>query len=68
MQVDPALGGAFKPEFWRDWRDWIGASMQALASGSGVLPPRPSDQDDAALGRIARQIELMAGTVQRAVA
>ena len=68
MQVDPALGGTFKPEFWRDWRDWIGASMQALASGSGVLPPRPSEQDDAALGRIARQIELMAGTVQRAVA
>ncbi len=68
MQLDPSLGGAFKPEFWRDWRGWIGASMQTLASGSSDLPARPAGPDDAALGRIARQIELMAGTVQRSVA
>ena len=52
----------------RDWRGWIGASMQTLASGSSDLPARPAGPDDAALGRIARQIELMAGTVQRSVA
>ncbi len=68
MQLDPKLAGAFPPEFWRQWRGWIGGAMQALASGSGVIPPRPSlagPQADA-LGRIARQVELMAGALPRA--
>jgi hypothetical protein len=39
--------------------------MRRLAAGETVLPLRPDDAGIDALGRIARQIELMAGAVQR---
>ena len=49
----------------RIWRDWIASSMRLLASGNTNLPPRPNDLQIDALARIARQIELIAGAVQR---
>lgn len=68
MQLDPTLGAAFAPEVWRSWRGWIAGSMQALATGGTALSPRPAAADGPrfdALNRIARQIELMAGTLER---
>lgn len=73
MQLDPTLTTTFTAEFWRGWRDWISNSMQALASeetseagGVGILPrPQQGGPRGEALGRIARQIELMAGTLRR---
>ncbi len=68
MQLDPGLAGAFPAEFWRGWRSWIDAAMTVLASGAGALPPRPAlpaDPQAQALGRIARQIELMMATLRR---
>jgi hypothetical protein len=47
------------------WRDWIGASTRLLASGTTELAPRPAGTDNDALGRIARQIELIAGAMER---
>lgn len=67
MQLDPAPD-TDDATSWRGWRDWIGDAMRALASGSDATPPRPPPATGAhaeALGRIARQIELMAGTLKR---
>ena len=39
--------------------------MRLLAAGTLDLPPRPADSGNATLARLARQIELMAGAMQR---
>ncbi len=70
MQLDPTLRDAFGAETLRRWRDWIGASMRALAAGQGRLaarPPLAPGPRAEALQRIARQIELIAAVVDRAV-
>jgi hypothetical protein len=65
VQFDAALADRVARETLRIWRDWIAVSMRRLAAGETVLPLRPDDAGIDALGRIARQIELMAGAVQR---
>jgi uncharacterized membrane protein YccC len=70
MQFEPGLRDAFGPETLRLWRDWIGTSFRTLAAGQGKLAPRPPlapGPRAEALQRIARQIELMAAVVDRAV-
>jgi hypothetical protein len=70
MQLDPDLRAAFGAETWRGWRDWLGGSMRALAEGHGVLAPRPPIAPGPraeTLQRMARQVELMAAVVERAV-
>ncbi|MBS0559009.1 MAG: FUSC family protein [Proteobacteria bacterium] len=70
MQLDPALCETLPPATWRAWRDWIAGSMRGLAGGQARLAPRPPLQAGPraeALQRIARQIELMAAVVDRAV-
>jgi uncharacterized membrane protein YccC len=66
VQFDPALAGQVPRETLKIWRDWVAQSMRRLAAGETDLPPRPADahQTDA-LGRIARQIELMTGVTDR---
>ena len=59
LTVDTAVGTV------RAWRDWVTASMRLLANGVTELPARPSGSDNDALGRIARQIDLMAGAMTR---
>jgi hypothetical protein len=70
MQLDPGLREALGADTLRRWRDWIGASLRALAGGQARLAPRPplspGPRAEAML-RIARQIELMAAVVDRAV-
>lgn len=57
------------PDGWRAWRGWIGAVARRLADGDTALPPRPAlPKDDPlaeALARIARQMEVSAGAMQR---
>ena len=68
MQLDPELGAAYEPQTWRRWREWIVASMNALASGNGAIAPSPAlaaGPRAEALARIARQIGLMAGAIER---
>ena len=64
VDEDRNKGFAQMPEFVA-WRDWIAVSMRRLGAGDTVLPLRPDDAGIDALGRIARQIELMAGAMQR---
>ncbi|MFO1028357.1 MAG: FUSC family protein [Acetobacteraceae bacterium] len=47
------------------WRAWIVTSLDALAQGETTLVSRPSAGGIDALARIARQIELIAGALQR---
>ena len=67
MQLDPGLAAALSPEALAAWRGWIGGAMQALAAGTTALKPRPSTAEVDSLLRIARQIELMAGSMERLV-
>ncbi len=64
MQLDPGLRVTLPPDALAAWHDWIGAAMRALAAGETTLPPRPDVAEADSLVRIARQIELMAGTLQ----
>jgi len=68
MQLEPGLGHERAPDVWRAWRHWIVGSLEALATGGTAPPPRPPDAPGPgaqSLARIARQIELMAGTIER---
>jgi len=60
--LDPGMMGTVPPALGA-WRDWIVASMRALAAGEASLPPRPALPAGDAVARVARQIELMAGAL-----
>jgi uncharacterized membrane protein YccC len=65
LQHDPSLAAGVSAETLRTWRDWVGTSMRRLASGNIELPPRPAEGENDTLARLARQIELMSGAMQR---
>jgi uncharacterized membrane protein YccC len=65
LQLDPGARTALPPAGLRLWRDWIGGSMLALASGQTELKPRPETADLDAPRRLAGQIELMSGAMKR---
>jgi uncharacterized membrane protein YccC len=67
MQLDPMLARSLAAPVWREWRDWIAGNMQALADGATALTPRPEPGAPPAdaVGRILRQIDLMAGALER---
>ena len=64
LQHDPALT-AVPTEDLTIWQRWITASLRQLATGQATLAQRPDRPGTDALARIARQIELMAGAMQR---
>ncbi len=65
MQLDTGLPATLSLDGMSAWRDWISGTMQALANGETMLPPRPATAEVDSLVRIARQIELMAGAMTR---
>ncbi len=65
LLIDAGPTRALEPAVQRTWRDWIDASLRALADGVPALPPRPPAAASDALVRIARQIDLMAGALSR---
>jgi uncharacterized membrane protein YccC len=65
LQHDPAAVAGLPKETLYTWRDWIAGSLRLLASGKTDLTPRPGGPNIDALARIARQIELMSGTIGR---
>ncbi|MEA2740648.1 MAG: hypothetical protein QOH05_3955 [Acetobacteraceae bacterium] len=65
LQHDPMLAASTPAETLRTWRGWIGDAMRRLAAGTTELPPRPAGPENDALARIARQIELMSGAMER---
>jgi hypothetical protein len=65
LQHDPTLTTRVPRQDLTLWRDWIAGSMRRLAAGQTELTPRPDVAETDALARIARQIELMSGAMQR---
>jgi uncharacterized membrane protein YccC len=65
MQLDPRLRSAAAADDLRPWRDWIVGAMRLLAAGQTELPGRPDTGQSDAPRRLARQIELMAGAMER---
>jgi uncharacterized membrane protein YccC len=61
---NPAIN-SLDPATIRIWRDWVAGSLRMLANGQTNLPPRPEAVGIETLGRIARQIDLMAGAADR---
>jgi uncharacterized membrane protein YccC len=49
----------------RRWGDWITAGLDAVAAGHSTLSERPAQPETDAILRLARQVELMAGAVER---
>jgi uncharacterized membrane protein YccC len=65
MQLDPGFHFALSRDALAAWHDWIGGAMRALAAGETALQPRPAVAEADSPVRIARQIELMAGAMER---
>ncbi len=64
LRHEPEPAGA-EAASWRTWRDWLSQALAATAAGDRP-PPKPEGADSAAFGRIAAQVELLAGTLRRA--
>jgi uncharacterized membrane protein YccC len=68
MQLDPTLAASLPAADLGRWRDWIGAALQAVADRRELTEPRPAaplGPVGNSLARAARQVELMAGAMQR---
>jgi uncharacterized membrane protein YccC len=64
IMLAPDVQTTLPQSAWRAWRDWIAQSAAALATGRPHLEPRPSTATET-VARIARQMELIAGTLDR---
>ncbi|MBN9560132.1 MAG: FUSC family protein [Alphaproteobacteria bacterium] len=68
MQLDPTLAVSVPADELRRWRDWIGSALRAVADRAPMIEPRPPVLPGPAgnsLARAARQVELMAGAMER---
>jgi uncharacterized membrane protein YccC len=64
IMLDATMRTALPQPAWRAWRDWIARSTAALAAGNVRLEARPAAAIEA-VARIGRQLELIAGTLER---
>ncbi|HYZ25060.1 MAG TPA: FUSC family protein [Rhodopila sp.] len=66
LQHDPAAFRVMPESSVREWKDWMVDALRAVAAGHTALPPRPAGAAGMdTLARIARQIELIAGAMDR---
>ena len=65
LQHDPAQAGS-DPALLSAWRSWLARAFEALAARQPLPEDRPPERNHAALGRIALQIELIAGAINHA--
>jgi uncharacterized membrane protein YccC len=64
IMLDPAMQATLPQSAWRSWRDWIARSSTDLAAGATRLDPRPTPATES-VARIGRQLELIAGALER---
>ena len=62
LQHDPAQAGT-DPAALAAWRTWLAGAFDSLVAGTPLRCGPPPDRSHPAMGRIARQVELMAGTL-----
>ena len=65
LQHDPAQAGS-DPALLGEWRRWMAEGFAALQAGEALPTAQPVDRDHPALGRMARQVALMAGALRAA--
>lgn len=65
LALDPIVRAAASVEALEAWRGWIAEGLAIVAAGRSALPSRPTAAANDAVLRIARQVELMAGAVER---
>ena len=68
MQFDPLQAQALSPAQWRAWKTWLAGAIDGLLAGETTLAAPPAlieTPHTEALGRIARQVSLIAGTIAR---
>jgi uncharacterized membrane protein YccC len=65
MQLDAGLRSAIPAESLAAWRRWVSEATVSMAAGHAAIEPRPDAAATDALLRIARQLELIAGAMQR---
>jgi uncharacterized membrane protein YccC len=68
MLLDPELTSTLDRSTLAVWRDWAAGALDTLAKGSATLGPRPvfpAGPAAESFGRLARQIELLAGAMPR---
>ena len=63
LQHDPAQAGSDKLLL-QSWRDWLAGAFAALAARRPLPPGQPPDRAHPAMGRMARQVELIAGSLR----
>ena len=62
LQHDPAQAGT-DPILLEAWRTWLAESFAALEAARSLPTTQPPDRNHPALGRMARQVELIAGAL-----
>lgn len=65
FQVDPSIPRTVPRASLQAWGAWIARGLAAVAAGQSALAPRPEGAASDAILRLARQVELMAGVVER---
>lgn len=65
LQHDHGVSAVISPADLQAWRSWTAGSLARSADGNNLLSPRPAGPQPDALGRLARQIELINGAMRR---
>ena len=65
LQMDPHHADGLTPDVLRQWRDWLGGALRALADGCPTPGDRPEGRPPDALARIAQQVELLRVAVMK---
>ncbi|HEY2131631.1 MAG TPA: FUSC family protein [Acetobacteraceae bacterium] len=65
MQHDPTEASTMDHTGWARWRDWTARALQALADQNPMPAAPPEPPASEAVGRVARQIELLDGALRR---
>ena len=67
LQHDPSQAGG-DHALLAAWRDWLSNALKALAAGRALPDGQPPERDHPALGRMARQVELIGGALRQSPA
>jgi hypothetical protein len=65
LALEPNARGGMTEAAWQRWREWLESALDTLQRGRTEIAIRPSDKPTEALGRIARQIDVLQGAIGR---
>ncbi len=65
LALEPNPRGEMTEAAWQRWRGWLQSALDTLQRGRTEIAVRPPDKATDALGRIARQIDVLRGAISR---